>query len=200
MLAAQKITLKSKRLLLVLLGIAMLFLLLAFYFFLPVGHEWSHTFRPAALRLIQGISPYNDQGYLGYYNSPWLLLPIIPFALLPEQLGYAFFTLFGLLAFTFIAYRCKVKSWFVIPILLSYPVTFCLYRGQVDWLVLLGITLPPQFGLLLVLAKPQIGIGIAVYWLISAFRIVAQSNSVDRHIHRMVEGVFAIILIICQAQ
>jgi hypothetical protein len=46
----------------------------------------------------------------------------------------------------------------------SYPVLFSLVYGQIDWIVFLGIFLKPQIGLFLILAKPQLGIGLALYW------------------------------------
>jgi hypothetical protein len=142
-------------------------LFITIYLILPVGFEWTNVFRPAALRFIAGANPYLDPAYL---NSPWLLVFILPFAILPEHAGFALYTLAGLLAITWIAYRFKVKPLFLIPILFSYPITLCLVRGQVDWLALVGAVLPPQLGLFLVLSKPQIGLGIAVFWAIEAFR------------------------------
>lgn len=42
--------------------------------------------------------------------------------------------------------------------------------GNIDWLIPLGAVLPPQIGLFLVLSKPQIGLGVAIFWLIEAYR------------------------------
>ncbi len=159
-------TISSRTISLVSLIIVMFVLCASIYFVVPTGPEWA-TFRPAALALWSGHSPYTIPGY---YNSPWLLFPIVPFAILPEHLGFSLFATAGLLAFAYTAYRLGARPWGVVAILFSYPVTLCLYRGQVDWLVLLGSVLPPQIGLFLVLSKPQIGVGIAIFWLIEAFR------------------------------
>ncbi|RPI97261.1 MAG: hypothetical protein EHM39_09775 [Chloroflexi bacterium] len=39
-----------------------------------------------------------------------------------------------------------------------------------DWIPLVGVTLPPQIGLFLVTAKPQIVMTIALFWLVEAWR------------------------------
>jgi hypothetical protein len=38
--------------------------------------------------------------------------------------------------------------------------------ANVDWLVLLGATLPPPFGLWLVVVKPQVGAGVVLFWIL----------------------------------
>jgi len=39
-----------------------------------------------------------------------------------------------------------------------------------DWLSILGFVMPPQFGLFFISIKPQIGIAIAPFWLVEAWR------------------------------
>lgn len=53
--------------------------------------------------------------------------------------------------------------------LTSSAVVGCLNNGNIDWLVMLGIGMPPQLGLFFILMKPQIGIGLALYWLYEAW-------------------------------
>jgi hypothetical protein len=53
----------------------------------------------------------------------------------------------------------------IISILLSPPFLHLLRNSNFDWLVVIGFILPPSIGLFFVLVKPQIGIGIAIYWL-----------------------------------
>nr|MBN1230058.1 hypothetical protein [Anaerolineae bacterium] len=54
--------------------------------------------------------------------------------------------------------------------LLSPPVLHSLLNGNIDWMVLVGYTLPPRFGLLLVVLKPQMGSVVGLFWLIEAWR------------------------------
>lgn len=133
-----------------------------------IGFEWGLVYRRAALELLAGRSPYTIGLFL---NPPWLLLPLIPLALLPEKVGAAVLSVLGLAAFSFLGFKRGARPLTLILLILSYPVGLCLYRGQIDWLVLLGVLFPPQYGLFLVTAKPQLGIGIAVFWLVEAWRM-----------------------------
>lgn len=52
------------------------------------------------------------------------------------------------------------------PNFLFYGLSF----ANIDWMVVLGLIMPPQIGLFLVLAKPQIGMGVAFYWAYEAYQ------------------------------
>ena len=134
---------------------------------LPPGVDWGHPFRPAALALISGHSPYHIGGFL---NPPWALLPLTPLALLPEPVGRAALLLLSLLAFAFTAYRLGAKPVAMALFLLSPPVLHCLLNGNLDWLVLLGFVMTPRIGLFLVSIKPQVGAAVALFWLVEAWR------------------------------
>lgn len=135
--------------------------------FIPMlGNEWYQSYREAALQLISGQSPY--QGKIFY--PPWFLCLFIPFALLPLKAGWGVFFATSLFAFAYLARRFGAKKWKLALYLLSYPVGFCLINGQIEWLAALGFLLPPQLGLFLVLSKPQIGIGVGLYWLAEAWK------------------------------
>jgi hypothetical protein len=55
-------------------------------------------------------------------------------------------------------------------LLLSPLVLHVLLNGNVDWLAALGFVMPPQIGLFFIAIKPQIGIAVAPFWLIEAWR------------------------------
>jgi hypothetical protein len=135
--------------------------------YLPYGVDWHTVFRPAARALLSLESPYSIEGY---YNAPWALLPLIPLAVLPESIGYAFLILLSLAGFSFTAHRLGARPSIIIVLLLSPPVLHCLLNGNIDALSVVGFVLPPQIGLFLVLIKPQIGIVLAMYWLIEVWR------------------------------
>lgn len=134
---------------------------------LPQGVDWHLAFRPAALELASGRSPYRVEGF---FNPPWALLPLVPIALLPENLGRAILTLAGILCFAFTAWRLGGQPLSTALFLLSPPVLHCLLNANIDWLAVLGFVLPPQIGLFFVTAKPQVGIMAVIYWLANAWR------------------------------
>lgn len=135
--------------------------------YLPHGVDWRNAFRPATQATLDLKSPYSIDGY---YNPPWAIIPLIPLALLPESVGYAFLILLSLAIFSYTAHRLGAKPIVVIAILLSPPVLHSLLNGNIDAFAVLGFVLPPQIGLFFVLIKPQIGIALALYWLIEAWR------------------------------
>lgn len=145
---------------------------------LPPGIDWHNTYRPTALRLLQGQSPYaiqplNPDGSEPdrFYNAPWVLLPMLPLALLPEAVGRALWALISMAAFAWTAHRMGGKPAAVALVLLSPLVLHCVLNGSVDGVVVLGLALPPQIGLIFLAIKPQVGSVVALFWLVEAWRL-----------------------------
>lgn len=148
-------------------GVALLLGLLAgFIYLLPDGVDWHSAFRPAALALLAGHSPYSIPGY---FNAPWTLIPLLPFAVMPEQVGRGALALAGFLCFAYAAVRLGAKPVTLALFLFSPPVLHSTLNGNLDWLALLGAVLPHNIGLLLLATKPQIGAAVIVLWLFEAW-------------------------------
>lgn len=131
------------------------------------GVDWECVFRPAARDLLLTGNPYQVDGFL---NAPWALIPLIPLAFLPLNIGYGILTVAGLGCFGYAAYKFGAKPLTLAAFLLSPPVLHCLLQGNIDWMVLLGFVLAPQIGLLLIVIKPQMGSVVALFWLVEAYR------------------------------
>jgi hypothetical protein len=119
--------------------------------------------------LILTGNPYQIDGG-GFLNAPWVLIPLIPLAFLPLNIGYGILTVAGLACFAYAAYKSGAKPITLAVFLLSPPVLHCLLQGNIDWMVLLGFVLPPQIGLLLITIKPQMGSVVVLFWLVEAYR------------------------------
>jgi hypothetical protein len=135
--------------------------------FLPVGLDWRDTYRPATLAMMRGESPFSVEIY---YAAPWCLIPLMPFALLPYAWGRAGVFMLGLAAFAFTAHRMGARRWVLAGFLCSAAVVGCLNNGNIEWMPLLGIILPPQWGLVLLAVKPQVGVGLGIYWFFIIWR------------------------------
>jgi hypothetical protein len=135
------------------------------YLLIPVSYDW-HTFRAASLDLVSGRSPYGGE----FYNPPWTLIPLIPLALLPLRIGSSVVSGLAIFSFGYLAYRLGAKPLAWAFILLSPPVLLETQSANVTWLAALGIIMPPQIGLFFVSMKPQVGVGIAVFWLFEAWQ------------------------------
>src|SRR3990170_4101928 len=98
------------------LSLVALFVVLTFYIYMfrPVnidwtwgsnalGIDWKNFFRGSVLALIHGESPYGN----GFFNPPWVLLPLIPVALLSPALGTAILYSLNYVAFIFATWKLK---------------------------------------------------------------------------------------------
>jgi hypothetical protein len=63
-----------------------------------------------------------------------------------------------------------LNAWRAATFLLSFPVLWSVVVGNLEWLVFLGLLLPPRWGILFLMIKPQVGIGVVIYWLIEAYQ------------------------------
>lgn len=174
-----KSTLKSRPLLWLFISALLLALLWAGAEYLPRGVDWSTAYRPAIWRILRGEALYSefvDGQFLGF--TPWSLIPLIPLALLPEELGRAALFLISILAFMYTAHKLGAKPISNALLILSPPVIHGLLNGNIDWLATLGFVFPPQIGLFFISTKPQIGIAVGIYWLIDHWRSKGLADSV----------------------
>jgi hypothetical protein len=146
------------------IGIALVALMARY---LPPGVDWDQTYRPAARALLTGKNPYS---VLEFANPVWCLLPLLPLAILPSEIGRAAYLLMSLLGFGYAAHRFKASPVALVAFLVSPPVLHCLLNSNIDWMTLVGFALPPQIGLFMVVIKPQIGYAVALFWLVEAWR------------------------------
>lgn len=121
------------------------------------------VYRLAAEALLRGETPYVIDHEYQFYNPPWALLPLIPLVLLPfplDAMGSLLLTMVGVLG---ICYYTRMSSKVAIVWLLTPPVITCILTGQIDWMVLYGFFCPPVLAFFLLMIKPQVGLGMAVY-------------------------------------
>jgi len=153
--------------LLVIISVAVaLSFIIAPYF--PPAIDWSTAFRPATLDLLSGHNPYENPLMI---HAPWGMIPLIPLALLPESVGRVMLVFCGLASYAYVAYKLGAKPIAVVFLLMSPPVWHVLLNGNLDWLAALGFIAPPQIGLFFISVKPQMGIAVAPFWLIQAWRL-----------------------------
>lgn len=135
--------------------------------YLPEGVDWHKTYRPASLALLSGRSPFSEDSF---FAPPWAVVPLLPLALLPENLGRGALFVVSLLVFALAAYRLRAALPALTAFLLSPPVMHCLLNANIEWLPLIGFTLPPWLGLFFVTMKPQSGFIVVLFWLVEALR------------------------------
>lgn len=158
---------QSSKVVVVFTGIVLVGLAVVAYYVLPDPVDWTIFYRPATIELLSGRTPYSVGSF---FNPPWILVPLIPFALLPFRVGVVALFAANFIIFLFIGRALKARPVAYIALFCSLPVLVCLLFGQIDGLALLGLFMPRWLGLIFLMAKPQIGWVIAVFWLVEAWR------------------------------
>jgi hypothetical protein len=138
------------------------------WLYLPEGIDWEQGYREGALNVLTGHEPYGAQD--GFYAPPWSALMLAPFAVLPVDIGRSALFVAAVLSYGFAAWRCGAGRLSFALFLGSPVVLHGLLNCNMDWLVLWAIALPPRWGLFFALVKPQVGIGLCVWWLAEAWR------------------------------
>lgn len=131
----------------------------------PVGVDFGNTFYAVGRAIMNGQSPYSVKTFL---SPPWVLILVAPLGILPIQWAWGVFTLTGLGVYLIAFIRLRLPLIVLALFMLSPFVWFNLYYGNIDWLILLGVTLPPQWGVWLLMIKPQMSVGLIALW---AFRL-----------------------------
>lgn len=148
-------------LLTVLLGLAIYFAAL-----LPSA-DWYATFDPAARGVFQGHSPYETPLFS---NPPWAVLILFPFVIFPPVVAHGLFFVVSALALIYLAWVLRAPPLAIAALMLSPTAVGALLVGNLDAIVYLGLLFPPTWGLLLLMIKPQVGTGVAIYYLIKAWQ------------------------------
>jgi len=149
------------------------------YTYLPVDVDWSQggppaagvdykgAFRPALIKLVSFESPYS---VTAFFNPPWVLIPLLPLAFVSPALGAAVMFVLNFACWIIVAARSRMNPLaFTVFILFSHMFTNS-WNGNIEGIAALGFILPPPIGMFFVLAKPQFGAAVAIFWTVEAYR------------------------------
>jgi len=159
--------LKNWRLLL-LVPVLVILLALAVYFasYLPSA-DWYATFDPAARGVFSGHWPFDNPGYR---YPPWAILPLLPMVLFPPLLAHGLMVVVTALILIYIAWRLQPPVLAVAAFMLSPTAVGLLLINNLDPFVITGILLPPVWGLFVLIIKPQVGLGVILYYLYQTWK------------------------------
>ncbi|MGQ0603683.1 MAG: hypothetical protein ACT4QE_18535 [Anaerolineales bacterium] len=149
-----------------------------------LGFDWIVYAYPALMTFVSGGDPYTVVP--NFVNPPWMLLLLSPLSLITPLQGVVILgviTVTGLVALCGRSPRASNevdkqrgeargarKLWLAIPLAISFPMMTLLWHGQVDGVILWGLTLGGPFGLLLLAAKPQAAVFVGLIWAMQAWR------------------------------
>jgi hypothetical protein len=135
--------------------------------------DWQGVFVPAILSLLKG-EPINT----GFFNPTWALFPLIPFGVLPYELGRILLLLAALCSYALIVRTVGGNLLALVIFILSVPTFDSLAWGNIEWLALLGLAMPQPIGLIFLAIKPQITAGIIVFWVAMALKEKGLANAI----------------------
>ena len=135
---------------------------------LMLATDWLGCFKPATLQFLAGLNPYVTGAC--FYNAPWILIPFIPLAFLPDYLSTFLIWIIAILSVIIVSKKLGANQLTTAILLLSPALGYELFVTNLNWLIAVGLILPPQFGLFFLLAKPQLGIIVALFWLVESWR------------------------------
>lgn len=108
--------------------------------------DWAGAFRASALNW---LDPYYRQDFV--FNPPWIFPLLYGFALFPTKTGGSL--LMGVAIASFYWYLNDVIK--TVILIGSIPAMAMIALGQLDFLLLIGLMLPPWLGLPFMVLKPQ---------------------------------------------
>jgi len=155
---------RSAWMILLLVG-ASIGIIFSIYHFLPLGQDWNGI-RNAIHAMLAGRSPYIDT----VFNPPWILALLVPAAILPVKLGGALLSFLNLSVYAFAALRMGKSPWLAALLLITPAMFRQMVDPNLEFLVVMGLLLPPRLGIFLILAKPQLGAFVALFWIVEAWR------------------------------
>jgi len=125
------------------------------------GVDYTHFFRPAS----QTSAPY---AVAGFYNPFWILPVLWVFELFGDH-RLAAWVVMNLCAFIYVFVRLKMPLWSILPFFVFSGALMSVFVGNVEGLVALGMVLPLPLGIVVLMLKPQIGLALTAYYVLSAY-------------------------------
>lgn len=126
-----------------------------------IGADWRLYFQPATMEVLHGRTPYTVDGF---YNPPWVTIPLLPLAPLPLDWSIPIMMTLNLAGWTYTAMRLGLKSFIILPFIIFSGAMINSTIGNLDGILSLGLFLPPPLGVLVVMIKPQIGVPVVLFW------------------------------------
>ena len=117
-------------------------------------YDWYTYFWP------QIINPWELAS--GIFNLPWFFVILQPLRLLGRTLSVVVVEAVTVIIVIFLCKKFSIDKVKFIFILLSPPLLWCIFMGQIDGLILLAYFLPPAWQVFFAGTKPQVATGLGI--------------------------------------
>ncbi len=121
---------------------------------------WNDQIRAFRAAAAMPLTPYEAH----FLNPPWAVLFVWPFAQLPLAWGSLAQTMVYFAALSGVVYKFGGGMRAVVLMLGSYFAFTGVYELNIEWVVVVGLLLPPAWGVPFVLAKPQLALTYYLAW------------------------------------
>src|SRR5512135_1813354 len=129
--------------------------------------DWSGDYYASGRGIFQGHSPY-DQAM--FRNPPWAVLILVPFVVFPFSVARGLVLVVSVVSLIYIGWRLRAPKLAFIAMLLSPTAVGAMLAANLDAFVIPGIFLPAAWGLLVLMIKPQVSAGLAIYYVVESWR------------------------------
>lgn len=129
-----------------------------FSLFPPEGVDWLLCFYKVAQ---DPLNPYQIDHFI---NPPWMAILLFPFRYLSENTSLAVNTTLNLMAIGLLVLSRKGSVLSLFLSLTSFPVLSAIANGNIEWVLAIGFILKNEWGVPLLLLKPQVGIMAILSW------------------------------------
>jgi hypothetical protein len=131
---------------------------LLFSIFPPEGIDWIQCYYKVAQN---PLHPYEIGLFI---NPPWIALLLFPFRFISENTSLAVNTTLNLMAIGLLVLTRKGSTLSLVLSLTSFPVLSAIANGNIEWIIALGFILKNEWGVPLLMLKPQVGILAILSW------------------------------------
>ena len=131
---------------------AFVFVALNLHRYIAPGVDYLTVFYPAFQSVLRWQNPY--AAIWNVYTPFWFFV-ISPLGLLSLETSWGVFLLLSMAGYAIAFSRLGATHKEVLYLLISPFTVYGLLHGNIDWVVLLGVTMPPAVGVWFMLLKPQ---------------------------------------------
>jgi hypothetical protein len=122
------------------------------------GSDWFYYFYPPAK---MPFDPYSVDGFM---NPPWTAILLFPLSLFPFHISTLLNSSLAIVVFSALVLHKNGNLLSLILTITSVPVFLLSGIGNIDWLPALGFFFANEWGIILMLIKPQNGLFAGIDW------------------------------------
>lgn len=133
--------------------------------------DWD-LYRAATLAFFRGENPYDEEHVFQFhiFNPPWVFPLLLPLAVLPRYVGLVLLSIISCVSLLAISKHYEMDVLESVLVIVSVMHLHSIANGNVEFLPLLGVMLPPPLALIILAIKPQSTIGMMLFVVYKVYK------------------------------